>query len=207
MLELYHAPRSRATRVIQLIEEMGVGPEIALHEVAIPRFDGSGGRDPANPHPEGKVPLLLHDGAEIRESNAIMLYLTDHFDSPLGRPVGHPSRGAYLSWLAWYGNVFEPVYVLQIAEARHPAFDATFRDVPTAVARLEEALTGKDYLVDDAFSAADIIVSSTYGWFRDAIPDVPAIRDWVARCLERPKMLAVTREQALPEDHSSSSGS
>ena len=84
MLTLYHSPQSRSTRVVQLIHEMGKQDQVAIRTVGIARNDGSGAPDPANPHPEGKVPLLVHDGAQVRESNAVMLYLTDHFaDSPL----------------------------------------------------------------------------------------------------------------------------
>lgn len=101
MLTLYHAPNSRSTRIVQLIHEMGVTDQVDIQKVSIPRQDGSGAVDTANPHPEGKVPCLTHDGAMIRESDAIMLYLTDHFgDTPLGRSIGAPGRGAYLSWLS-----------------------------------------------------------------------------------------------------------
>ena len=133
MLILHHAPQSRSTRIVQLIAEMGIEAEVDLRLTQIPRMDGSGGRDPGNPHPEGKVPLLEHDGAQVSESNAVMLYLTDLYpDTALGRPVGHPSRGAYLSWLAWYGNVFEPVHLLHFAQLSHPALSASLRDVPAA---------------------------------------------------------------------------
>ncbi|NDV52342.1 MULTISPECIES: glutathione S-transferase family protein [unclassified Salipiger] len=196
MLTLYHAPRSRSTRIVQLIRDMSIEEDVDLRIVQIPRQDGSGGRDPDNPHPEGKVPTLVHDGALIRESNAVMLYLTDLYpESPMGRPVGHPSRGAYLSWLAWYGNVFEPVYVLQVAGVSHPITQVTFRDVPEAVARLSEALAEKDWLVDDQISAADLLVASTYGWFHDLVPDDPRIKDWVARCLSRPAVTSVIEEE------------
>ena len=195
MLTLYHSPMSRSTRITQLLRELNALDRVNVEIVTVTRIDGSGGIDPANPHPEGKVPLLVHDGAQVRESNAVMLYLTDHFaDSPLGRPVGHPSRGAYLSWLAWYGNVFEPVYLAQVGGIDSPVLTHAIRDVPTAVARLSEALRDRDYLVDDAFSAADILVCSTYAWFPKAVPEDAAIRAWVKRCLDRPAMTRVWAE-------------
>lgn len=63
-------PNLRSTRVVTLIDELGAPVEI--REVTIPRRDGSGGRDPAEPHLEGKVPLLVNDGALIRETPAIL---------------------------------------------------------------------------------------------------------------------------------------
>jgi glutathione S-transferase len=61
MLTLFHAPFSRSSRLVWLLEELGADHEI--HYCDIARMDGSGGRDPANPHPDGKVPALIHDGA------------------------------------------------------------------------------------------------------------------------------------------------
>lgn len=101
MLTFYHSPSSRSTSIKQLILEMGVADQIKTVEVTIPRQDGSGGPDEANPHPEKKVPYLTDGDDYVRERAAIILYLTDRFDSPLGRSVGDPQRGRYLSWLVW----------------------------------------------------------------------------------------------------------
>lgn len=68
MLTLCHAPNSRSSRILTLIEEMGIRDEVALRPVTIRRFDDSGGPDAANPHPEGKVPLLDHDAAAWRSA-------------------------------------------------------------------------------------------------------------------------------------------
>lgn len=189
MLTLYHSPMSRSSRIIQLIDEMDLWDRIDIRVVTIPRVDGNGSRDPSNPHGEGKVPLLVHDGVEIRETNAIMLYLTDMFpQSGLGVPAGEKLRGAYLSWLAWYGNVLEPVVVLDYAQVSHPALTGTFRGVPEALAHLEKALSKSPFLLGDRYTAADLICASPYIWFPDIKPDVPVIRDWIERCTARPAL-------------------
>ena len=72
MLTLFHSPHSRSTAILALIEEMGIRDRIDIREVTIPRMDGSGVRDPANPHPEGKVPALVHNGQVITERGAII---------------------------------------------------------------------------------------------------------------------------------------
>ncbi|MGJ8571684.1 MAG: glutathione S-transferase family protein [Hoeflea sp.] len=193
MLTLYHAPNSRSSRIVRLIIELGVLDQVDIRIVGIARNDGSGGADPANPHPEGKVPLLVHDGAELWESSAIMLYLTDMFPaSGLGRSVGHPDRGSYLSWLAWYGNVVEPVIVCQAAGLSHPFLDATFRGVPEVVARLTAQLETTPFLLGDRVSAADLLLISPYVWFPQSTPDVQIIRDWIARCQALPSAQATT---------------
>lgn len=187
MLTLYYSPNSRATRIIRLIEELDIWDAIDIKVVGIPRQDGSGAADPANPHPEGKVPLLVHDGVEIWESNAIILYLTDMFPkAQMGPVVGDPLRGPYLSWLAWYGNVLEPVFVTSVAQLSHPMLTATFRGVPEMTARLVSTLERSPYLLGDSFSAADLLIVSPFTWFPGGTPDHSAIHAWLERCEARP---------------------
>ena len=185
MLTLYHSPTSRSTSVVQLIREMGIEDQVTIREVTIPRQDGSGARDPANPHPEGKVPFLTDGEDEVRERAAVILYLTDRFDSPLGRPVGHPQRGKYLSWLIWYQGVFEPVAILGWAGLSHPAVHASLRDYDTALARLDEVLSRQPYLLGDDYSAADLLCAGPFMWFGDDLRATPAVKAWVARCHDR----------------------
>ena len=52
MLTLVHAPRSRSSRFVWLLEEIGEPYDIQY--VSIRRVDGSGAVDPANPHPHGR---------------------------------------------------------------------------------------------------------------------------------------------------------
>jgi len=187
MLTLYHAPNSRSSRIIRLLIELGILDQVDIRIVTVPRNDGSGAIDPANPHPEGKVPLLVHDGVEIWESSAIMLYLTDMFpQSELGCSVGQADRGGYLSWLAWYGNVVEPVIVCDAAGLSHPLLNYSFRGVSEVVARLTVQLEKTPFLMGDRFSAADLLLVSPYVWFPQSTPDVQIIRDWIARCQARP---------------------
>jgi glutathione S-transferase len=113
MPTLYHAPFSRSSSILALIEEMGVADRIDVVEVGVARPDGSGGPDPRNPHPESKVPYLVCGEDQVRERGAIALHLTDLFPKAgLDRPVGDPQRGAFLSWLFYYQGVMDPVLVL-----------------------------------------------------------------------------------------------
>ena len=54
MLTLFHAPRSRSSRFVWLLEEIGEPYDIEYVAIA-----GREGRDPQNPHPHGKVPARL----------------------------------------------------------------------------------------------------------------------------------------------------
>lgn len=187
MLTFYYAPMSRATRVYQLIDELGALDTTRIETVGVLRQDGSGGVDPRNPHPEGKVPLLAHDGELVWETPAIFLYLTDLFpDAGLGPLPGQKGRGTYLSWLAWYGDVLEPVLHFKMLGIDHPGLHRTFRGYDEVAARLSTALKDRPYLLGEGFSAADLLIASTFSWLSALTPDDDAVRDWVTRCNTRP---------------------
>ncbi|MEI2456891.1 MULTISPECIES: glutathione S-transferase family protein [Lysobacter] len=189
MLTLIHAPHSRSTRIIALLKELDALDRVEVRPVEIQRQgqDRPFAGDARNPHPEGKVPVLLHDGVEIWESPAIIQYLTDLFpERGIGAPIGSRERGRYLSWLSWYGDVVEPVLLLAAIRVEHPFLSATFRGVAEMEARLGKALENAPYLLGDRYSAADLLLHTPFVWFSEAMPANPAIRDWVRRCTERP---------------------
>jgi glutathione S-transferase len=197
MLTLFHAPKSRSSRVRTLIDEMGIQDWVDIVPVNIPRQDGTGARDAANPHPEGKSPCLLHDNTLITESGAVMLYLTTLFpDAGLAPKLGEAQWGEYLTWMVWYGSVMEPVMIHEAMGISHPALTATFRGSAEMVARIRAALDKGPWLLGETFSAADILIHSPYAWFKDAMPDDALIRDWVERCKARP---AVARTLAADQ--------
>lgn len=196
MLTLFHAPESRSTRIVALLEEMGIRDKVDIRITDIPRADRTGARDAANPHPDRKVPALEHDGSLITESGAVMLYLTSLFpESGLAPKPGTAKRGEYLTWLFWYGGVMEPVLILEAAGVSHPWLHRTFRGVPEVTARIREALEKGPWLLGEDFSAADILIHSPYAWFNNT-PDDPLIKDWVERCKARPARLKVLAEDA-----------
>lgn len=201
MLTLFHAPKSRSTRIVSLIEEMGIADHVTIRPINIRRQDGSGARDPDNPHPEGKAPALLHDGALMTESGAIMVYLTTLFpETGLAPRPGTPEWGAYLAWMTWYGSVMEPVLICAAGGISHPYLTASIRGTTEVEARLRAALLKGPWLMGERFTAADILIHSPYAWFRDALPADPLIRDWVERCMARPARLRAMAADMQPAD-------
>ncbi|GHG93087.1 glutathione S-transferase family protein [Pseudodonghicola xiamenensis] len=199
---LYHSPMTRSTRIITQLMLMGKLDAVDVRLVTIPRQDGSGARDMGNPHPEGKVPYLITDSGEaVRESAAIMLYLDEIFGYPLGVAPGQPGRGAFLSWMCYYGGVVEPALLCAIAGVEHPAMTATFRGMEEIGAQIMAGLGDAPFLLGERFTIADLIMASAFQWAASKYtPDQPAVRDWVARVVARvgtvPILEHETRAQA-----------
>lgn len=186
MLKLFHAPQSRSTRVIWLLEELGANYEIEYTN--IPRMDGSGSSDPANPHPDKKVPALVHDGTLITESIAVVLYLTDlHPQAGIGPRVGDSKRAAYLTWLAYYAGVVEPVIALDFFKmGDNPGLVQTFRSRREMDARISDALANHEFIVGNGFTAVDVIFGSLGYWFRAAVPAGERVDAYIKACTSRP---------------------
>lgn len=196
MLSLYHSPMSRSSRFVWLLEELGADYELRYVEVSRP--DGSGGVDPANPHPDGKVPALVHDGVLVTESAAICLYLTDLFaEKGLGPAVGDPKRGPYLTWLAYYAGVIEPVVVIDATgHGDDPGLRRSFRGMAEMHARVGGALEASPYLLGEEFSAADLIVASLAQVVRPALPAGQPVDGWLERINARPALARAMAKDA-----------
>jgi glutathione S-transferase len=192
MLTLFHAPRSRSSRFIWLLEELG--PHYEIEYVTIQRGDGSGAPDPKNPHPHKQVPALIHDETLVTESAAIALYLTDlHPGTGLGPLVGDPARGAYLTWLAYYAGVLEPVVVAHSRGASEERDIAAYQALDE---RLQTTLEAGPYLLGEAFSAADILYVSLLQFGRNLLPDHKVYDDYLARLNERPALARALQKDA-----------
>lgn len=187
MLTLFHAPKSRSSRFIWLLEELDAPYELTV--VTIRRGDGTGAVDPANPHPHSKVPAITHDGVTVFESPAIALYLTDAFPkNGIGPRVGELTRGAYLSWLAYYGDVMEPAFMSKFMNTAVPRGTAGWVPAEEAMDFVIKTLSAGPYLLGDKFSAADVLYASTFALFGGSplLPKTGVIDDYVKRCVERP---------------------
>lgn len=195
MITLYHAPRSRSSRIIWLLEELGCDYKIEL--VPIMRGDGSGSPAPDSykaVNPLKKVPAIKVFDEIVTESGAICLYLTDsHQKHALGPLPGEGTRAEYLRWLFLYSGTLEPA-----STARFMGWD---KDKPTGFGAFEEIeglisaqLEKTFYMLGDTFSAADILYGSALMYFKGTLfPARTHYDDYVARVTARP---AYARAQA-----------
>lgn len=193
MITLYHAPQSRSSRMIWLLEEIGAPYEIKPVSIFRP-MTGEGLPDPANPHPDQRVPAIVHDGNLAAESVAIVLYLTEAFpEAGLAPAQGSPQRGDYLTWLTWYAAEMEPAMMAAMMGETEKS-PMRQRSQEQVVRRIENALAHGPYMMGDRFTAADLIVASALAFGRALFPDSPTIDAYMRRCQERP---AAVRAAAL----------
>jgi glutathione S-transferase len=187
MITLYHRPKTRSSRFIFLLEELGAPYEIKI--VTTRSRDGTGAVDPANPHPHGKVPAISDDGVVVFESPAIALYLTDKFPkNGIGPLIGDPKRGPYLSWLAYYTGVLEPAVVSKFMNVDVPVGTAGWVGVEQVMPFIIKTLSQGPYILGEKFSAADVLYATTFAMFASSpmIPKAPVLEAYVKRCTERP---------------------
>ncbi len=198
MITLYHAPKSRSSRFLWLLEEIGAPYEVKT--VSIRRGDGSGEQDESyrKIHPHGKVPAIQHDGGVVFESGAIALYLGDAFPKAMLAPhVGDPQRGAYLTWLFYYAGVMEPAFVGKALGFTTTNSTTGWAPTEEIIAHIERNLTRGHYLLGARFTTADVLFGSTFALFQGSplLPKSDVIAAYVERLKTRPAYLrALTKD-------------
>ena len=192
MITTWNAALSRSTRVLWLLEELGVPYDMVPVEIARP--DGSGGADPANPHPLKQVPCIRDGDQLIVESLAIWLHLSDlHPEAGLAPPVGDPRRAEYMGWLGLATAVLEPVLAAIASGKPLGAREAAARDFLEA--RFAAALARGPWLMGERFTTIDLVYGSLMLVFRDLLTPTPAIQGWIDRLAGRPALARVREKE------------
>jgi len=194
MPTVHFAPNSRAGRIIWLMEELGLPYEV--NRMAFHPKDLKSDEHRAR-HPLGRIPVLEDGEVTIYESGAILEYvLARHKDGGLKPAVDAPTFPAYLQWFHYCeGMVMPPINTIVVQTILLPEDrrDATVlgqaqRLLTKALAPVDEALAGKDYLIGD-FSAADLMLGHA-AFMANRLGCVPEemanLKAYVQRVSERP---------------------
>lgn len=194
MLKLHFAPNSRAGRIVWLLEELELPYE--LNRMDFHPKDLKSDEHRAR-HPLGRVPVLDDGDVSIYESGAIVEYiLARHKNGGLKPAVDAPEFPDYLQWFHYCeGMVMPPVNTIVVQTVLLPperqdetALNQAKRLLTKALAPVDEALAGKDYLIGD-FSAADIMLghacfmSNRLGCVTDEMTN---LKGYVERVAARP---------------------
>ncbi len=139
-------------------------------------------------NPAGQVPaIVLDDGRVLAQSNAIMLFLAEGSDLV---PSDAFARAKMFEWLFWEQYSHEPTIAVRIArlfylQMKEEDLDPALKSKgEAALARMDAALAGRDWLVGETISLADIALvaytrNAPKGGF--ALTPYPALRAWIAR--------------------------
>ena len=183
---LFGGPRSRAFRVIWMLEELGVAYQ---HTAASARSD-----EVVAVNPSGKVPVLVSDGTPLTDSTAILTYLADRhgqFTYPPGT-IDRARQDGFtqlvndeLDGALWTASRHS--FVLP-EEHRVPEVKPSLKwEFARSAARLAERLDGP-FLMGDEMTVPDFVLAHCLGWSIvakfDELP--PVLRDYLARMQERP---------------------
>jgi glutathione S-transferase len=194
MLKLHFAPNSRASRIMWLLEELELPYELNRMDFHPKDLKSDEHRER---HPLGRVPVLEDGEVSIYESGAIVEYiLARHKDGGLKPSVDSLLYPEYLQWFHYCeGMVMPPVNTIVVQTVLLPpdrrdetVLSQAQRLLTKSWAPVEEAMTGRDYLIGD-FSAADVMLghacfmSNRLGCISD---DMPNLKGYVQRIVARP---------------------
>ena len=204
MITLYGCYRSRASRPLWLLAEMGTAfthvPVIQAYRLDQPKAEGAP-LNTASPeflalNPIGQIPVLVEGDLVLSESLAITSYLARAHGGTLG-PASDAEGALIEQWSLFAATSVEgPALDIRMAldkgvrSAETEAFiSVSAEKLRRPLAHLARALEGRDWLIGTRFTVADINVAECVRYaagHRSLLDEVPAVRDWLARCHARP---------------------
>jgi len=160
MIKVHHLNQSRSQRVLWLLEELGLDYEIVPYT-----------RDPetrlAPPalkavHPLGKSPVIEDGGRVVAESGTIIEYLTETYGK--GKMMPAPGTDEYWRYKHFLhfaeGSAMLPLmlflYTNRLGDAGKPLHERIFGEIDNHFSYLNQELEGREFLVGDALTGADI---------------------------------------------------
>ena len=202
MLKFYFHQTPNPMKVALFLEEAGLPYEL----VAVDTLKGEQHTAEYRAiNPNGKTPALEDDGKRVFDSTAILMYLSEKTGLLAGQPE---DRSEMLSWLMFLATGLGP-YSGQSVHFRHKApekipyaMNRYLREAERHYEVLDTHLEGREYLVGDEYSIADI---SAWGWIDKAtvvlgeagLDNYPNLKRWFATIDARP---AVQKAREIPKN-------
>ncbi len=191
-LTLYHCPGTRSQRVRWALEELDLDYDLETIDL----YHGQGNSPEYRAiNPLGQLPALKVDDKVILESGAIVHWLADRFAPGLLAPsIDSPNRADYAQWMYFaVTNLEGPAWEIVLHRDILPEKLAVKAIIPFAEGRLGEVLellgnhlSGRDYLLGESFSAADILAGYILMWFPRQVTAMPSLKAYVKRLKDRP---------------------
>ncbi|MCC0076697.1 MAG: glutathione S-transferase family protein [Rhodobacter sp.] len=205
MLTVYGTLRSRTTRVVWTLEELGLPYTREKVVFAASLGDPKAADAPLNTaseaflcvNPMGQLPALKDGDLCLAESAAICFYVARKAGGPVA-PASPAEDAEMLQWAFLAASGVEPgaIEVLYTymqgqadTEAGRARIAAGLERLARPFARIEAHLAGHDWLVGDRFTVADILMAETVRYVTvapGALDAWPVLKAWLARCHARP---------------------
>jgi glutathione S-transferase len=140
-------------------------------------------------NPMGKVPAIAHNGKVVTEVAAICCYLADAFPEA-GLAPDPRDRADYYRWIFFTSGPIEAAFSNKAA-GWEPDPDKQrmfgYGNYDLAINTLEKALTGKQYIAGDRFTAADLFVGAMVNFMLqfNLLEPRPAFTDYAKRMTDR----------------------
>ncbi|HMB59776.1 MAG TPA: glutathione S-transferase [Xanthomonadales bacterium] len=201
MIKLFWCPRTRASRILWLLEELDQPFEVRLIDIR----DAESRSEPdfRQASPMGKVPAIEDGEVRMAESAAIALYLADRYPAAgLAPAIDDPLRGSYLYWMTFTPAVIEPSMMEKFNGWSVNRANSGWGDFDLMIETLSAGLQTGPWLLGDQFSAADVIVGSSVYFMRQfgLLPESKPLNDYAERCLARPAYAkALARDEEMPD--------
>ncbi|MEP1444978.1 MAG: glutathione S-transferase family protein [Paraglaciecola sp.] len=215
-ITFYHAPMSTSSITEAVLAELSLdyqGVEINI--------DAGDTRTEAflKLNPNGRVPVIVHDGVIIWESVAITLYLGETFGTEKALfPESGPGRGEAMKWVVWSNlNLADAAGKLaaelppsapgavqqgsqdfvEIEQRRPDALPKARQTLHHCFEILNDALAARQFLLND-YSLVDTHMFVLVAWTLFMELDLsafPHVEAWFARCAQRPVLAAMMSEE------------
>lgn len=187
MIRLYHAPWSRSSTILWLLEELGAPYEINKVDIRAP---GGVPEEYRKIQPNKKVPAIVHDGVVVTERAAICTYLSDVFpNSGLAPAIGDAMRAPYLTWLVYADAVFDPVLAAKAHGTEFMGSGYSYGSFAEMIGNLERTLASRPYIAGDRFTAADTQIGGGINYAKNVLrilPEKPVFEAYFERVTSRP---------------------
>jgi glutathione S-transferase len=204
MVTLYGVARSRASRPLWLLAEIGMDyahvPVIQAYRLDRPSAPdapfNTASPDYLKINPQGQVPCLVDGDLVLTESLGIDLYLAQRYGGALG-PQDYAEEALMVQWALHAATSIEGP-ALEITFLEHEGADKTPEgEAAIAVAaeklrrpfrRLDAHLETQDWMVGGRFTAADINSAECVRYAAGhptLIAEFPHLKAWYDRCQTR----------------------
>ncbi len=202
-MKLYTNPRSRGVRVHWTLEELGVPYELKVVDMAKAEHKGEAY---LKIHPLGQVPAFEDDdGRTMIESGAICVYLADKYPEKGLGPGNQPAE--YFQWCFYCFGSLEPPLMealmhtqwLPEEQRSTPAAERSQAALKKVLTHLDTHLHGREFMLGQRFSVADILIGGTLQWASQMLPmgDYPHLLAYIKRLNGRPAVQAVHAAAAV----------